>query len=172
MGQRSPYKDFETVVNAWALIPEAARPRLAITGSHGADPLAPLVARLGLEPWVTLSGWIPLDELHELFGTATALIDSTLATGFSMPTLEAMSAGLPVLLADTEVFREVGADSAAYFAAGSPPDLARAVVDLASSPTTRRELSERGRVRAAQFSWDRVASETLLSFARVLSPAH
>lgn len=169
IGQRSPYKDFETVVRAWALIPEARRPRLVITGSHGNDPLAPLVAELGLDQWVELRGWIETEDLHELFATATALIDSTLASGFSMPTLESMSVGLPVLLADTEVFREVGGSAADYFTAGDPASLARAVADLATDPARQQSLAALGLERAAGFSWDRVADQTLVSFDRALA---
>ena len=168
VGQRSPYKNFETVVRAWSHIPAESRPRLVITGSHGEDPLAPLVAQLGLEKWVELKSWVPIDELEQLFSTATALIDSTLATGFSMPTLEAMSVGLPVLLADTEVFREVGAGGADYFTAGDPVDLARAVTELAGDRARQLELAAAGVERSAQFSWERVAQETIASFDRAL----
>lgn len=171
IGQRSRYKDFPTVIRAWAEIPEAQRPRLVITGSHAEDPLRPLVVELGLENWVDLKSWVPTDELAQLFATATALIDSTLATGFSMPTLEAMAMGLPVLLADTEVFREVGADAADYFAAGDPVDLARAVVALGADADRRAELTRLGLSRTSQFSWARVADETLVSFRAALAQA-
>ena len=172
VGQRSPYKNLETVVRAWAHIPPESRPRLVVTGSHGDDPLAPIVAEHSLEQWVELKSWIPVEELHELFGTATALIDSTLASGFSMPTLEAMSVGLPVLLADTEVLREVGADAADYFTAGSPVDLARAVTALYSTPERRAALTALGRERASHFSWERVAVGTLETFRRALTAQH
>ncbi|MGL4340620.1 MAG: glycosyltransferase family 4 protein [Rhodoglobus sp.] len=168
IGQRSPYKDFPTIVRAWSEIPVKSRPRLVITGSFGDDPLTPLVRELGLEPWVDLRSWVSTEELGELFGTATALIDSTLATGFSLPTLEAMTIGLPVLLADTEIFREVGADAAEYFTAGSPAALARAVQRLAADPARRGALSAAGVQRASQFSWHTVATETLKSFAQAL----
>lgn len=171
IGQRSPYKDFETVVRAWALIPEGNRPRLVITGSHGDDPLVPLVEELGLQRWVDLKSWVPADELSELLASATALIDSTLATGFSLPTLEAMGIGLPVILADTEVFREVGADAADYFTAGDPADLARAVTSLASRPERQAELTRLGLSRASQFSWEKVAEQTLQSFRKALGTA-
>ena len=164
IGQRSPYKNFETVVRAWSHIPEAERPRLVITGSHGNDPLVPLVEGLGLGGSVELKSWVPTEELHELFGSATALIDSTLATGFSLPTLEAMMIGLPVLLADTEIFREVGAEAADYFTAGDPVDLARAVQELSSDAARQAKLTRLGLERSALFSWDRVARETIDSF--------
>ncbi|MEP6477797.1 MAG: glycosyltransferase family 1 protein [Rhodoglobus sp.] len=168
MGQRSPYKDFPTVVKAWAGIPEDRRPELVITGSFGDDPLVPLVKEMGLDRWVKLKSWVSNEELDALLAGATALIDSTLATGFSLPTLEAMGIGLPVLLADTEIFREVGADAADYFAPGNPRDLARAVQELAASPARQAQLTRRGLERAADFSWERVAAGTLESFERAL----
>jgi glycosyltransferase involved in cell wall biosynthesis len=172
IGQRSPYKNFETIVRAWAAIAEPERPRLVITGSHGTDPLIPLVDRLGLRQWVELKSWVPAEELDELYSTATALIDATLATGFSLPTLEAMMIGLPVLLADTEVFREVGADAAMYFAAGEPASLAKAVTYLAADIGRQDELARLGRARAREFSWERVAAETLVSFERAIAGGH
>ncbi|MEP6480435.1 MAG: glycosyltransferase family 1 protein [Rhodoglobus sp.] len=171
IGQRSPYKDLPTVVRAWSHIPAEQRPRLVITGSFGDDPLIPLVRELGLESWVELKSWIPTEELGELFSTATALIDPTLAAGFGMPAIEAMMIGLPVILSDTEVFREVGADAVDYFHAGDPVDLARAVVELASNPQRRKELSQLGLTRSTGFSWHKVANETLVSFDLAMSQA-
>lgn len=169
IGQRSPYKNFETVLRAWALMAHADRPRLVITGSHGDDPLIPLVDSLGLADSVELKSWVPTEELHELFATATALIDSTLATGFSLPTLEAMMIGLPVILADTEIFREVGADAADYFIAGDPVDLSRAVRTLRADPMRQSELAALGLTRSRHFSWNRVATETMASFDLALA---
>jgi glycosyltransferase involved in cell wall biosynthesis len=169
IGQRSPYKNFETVVRAWGQMTPESRPKLVITGSFGEDPLVPLVKDLGLQDSIELKSWVPTDELGELFATATALIDSTLATGFSLPTLEAMAIGLPVLLADTEIFREVGADSADYFRPGEPKDLARAVQALVADPRRQGELATLGRARSALFSWRKVAEETLISFDKALA---
>lgn len=168
VGQRSPYKGLETIVHAWAHIPADRRPRLVITGSHGKDPLVPLVRDLGLEDWVELKAWIPTEELNHLLATASALIDPTLAAGSSLPTLEAMNIGLPVLLADTPVFLEVGASAAEYFTARDPIDLARAVRQLIDNPERLAELSALGKERAKLFSWERVASETLDSFRKAL----
>ena len=169
VGQRSPYKDFPTIVRAWAAMRPEDRPRLVITGSHGTDPLIALVKDLRLEDSIELKGWIPVEELQDLFATATALIDSTLATGFSLPTLEAMMIDLPVLLADTEVFREVGAEAADYFTPGDPIDLARAVGQLLGDPKRQTELAALGHARSEQFSWHRVATETITSFEKALA---
>ena len=169
IGQRSPYKNFETVVRAWAAISPEQRPRLVVTGSVGDDPLIPLVAELGLEQSVDLKSWVSDEELHELFATATALIDPTLAGGSSLPTLEAMQIGLPTILADTPVLIEVGGDAADFYTAGDPDDLARAVLALAGSPARQAELADRGHARVDSYTWADVAEQTLATFRRALA---
>jgi glycosyltransferase involved in cell wall biosynthesis len=171
MGQRSPYKNFETVVRAWSLIEPSRRPRLIITGSHGDDPLAPLVAELDLAGSVELKGWVSTEDLAELQATATALIDATLATGFSLPALEAMKLGMPLILADTEILREVGGDAADYFTAGDPAALAGAVLALGADPRRQSELSRLGLQRVTNYSWEKVATETLESFRKAIDEA-
>jgi glycosyltransferase involved in cell wall biosynthesis len=168
-GQRSRYKNFETIVRAWAEIPREQRPQLVITGSIGADPLAPLVESLGLGQWIELKSWVSTEELSDLFATSTAFIDSTLAAGFGLPILEAMTVGLPTLLADTEIFREVGADAADFFAAGDQKSLAAAVVRLSGDRARQAELSRLGIARANSFSWRATAEATLASFEAALA---
>ena len=169
VGQRSPYKNFETVVRAWGAMTPESRPQLVITGSVGDDPLIPLVAELGLAESVHLRSWVPDDELHTLFATATALIDPTLAGGSSLPTLEAMQIGLPVVLADTPVLLEIGGDAADYYRAGDPADLARAVLELGANTDRQGELARRGHTRVDSYTWDVVARATLDSFEAALA---
>ena len=169
IGQRSPYKDFETVVRAWAHLPVQDRPTLVVTGSHGDDPLKPIVEELGLGDSVQLREWVSTDELRTLFGTATALIDSTIASGYSLPAVEAMAGGLPLIMADTRVFREVTGDAALYFEPGTPASLARAVEQLRADPPLASALAERGRGRVAGLSWPDIARRTVAVFDDVLA---
>lgn len=169
VGQRRPHKNFETLLRGLATIPETERPHLVVTGSYAEDPLEPLVAELGIGPWVDLKRWVDRDELEHLMATTTALVDASLMTGFSLPTLEAMMQGTPVLLADTPVFREVGGDAAAYFDPRDPAAIGRALAELAADPTRRDKMSAAGRAWVAQFSWNRVATETLESFRKALA---
>lgn len=169
IGQRSPYKDFETVVRAWAHLPVQHRPTLVVTGSHGDDPLKPIVAELGLGDSVQLREWVSTEELRTLFGTATALVDSTIASGYSLPAVEAMAGGLPLIMADTPVFREVTGDAALYFAAATPASLAQSVEQLRADPALASTLAERGRARVAGLSWPDIAKRTVAVFDEVLA---
>ena len=171
MGQRSPYKSFETVLGAWKMMLPSERPRLVITGSHGDDPLVSLVKELELSDSVELKGWIGDDELVQLLTTATALIEPTIAAGFGMPALEAMQQGLPVIISDIPVFREVAGPMAEYFAPANAQDLVRAVTLVSTDAPRRIAMSVGGPKWAATYSWQKCAEETLSSFRLALDSA-
>jgi glycosyltransferase involved in cell wall biosynthesis len=168
IGQRSPYKDFASIIHAWGLIPPTQRPQLIITGSHGKDPLTKIVRENNLEEWITLKTWVSDNELSELFEKATAIIDPTLAAGFGLPALEAMSVGLPTLVTDIDVFREVAGEASLYFPAHDSQALAQQVMLLDSNNQLRSELSNLGQQQAQKYSWNTTAELTLRSFTRAL----
>jgi alpha-1,3-rhamnosyl/mannosyltransferase len=171
MGNRRPHKNFDGLVRALALVDAAIRPHLVITGSRGDDPLLPIVRELQLEPWVDLRVWVPADELARLASTATALAVPSFAEGFGLPILEAMGSGLPVVISDLPVFREVASDAAIYFDPADLASIARAITRLVTEPDLRSQLRDAGIRRAGEFNWSRVASETLDGFRSALSVA-
>ncbi|MBD3926654.1 glycosyltransferase family 4 protein [Nocardioides cavernae] len=161
-GQRRPYKNWEGLIRALALVEESVRPRLVITGADpGEDPLRPVVDECGLSPWVDLRGWVDADELADLRTRARALAFPTLAEGFGLPVLEAMSIGLPVIASDLPVLREVGGDAALWFDPRDPGSIAGALRAVATDREAMLRASRAGLDQAAGFSWRRVAEETL-----------
>ena len=173
VGNRLPHKNFAGIVRAIAALPPAERPRLVVTGSRGDDPLRPLVEELGVEPWVDLRSWVPDDELADLYSRATALIVANFVDGFGLPILDAMLVGLPVLVSDIAVYREVAGDVAGYFDPTDIHSIAAALRRAVTDPAWLGDLATRGRAHAAQFSWTATATETLAAFQRVLDdPRH
>lgn len=168
MGNRRPHKNWGALIHAAALLPPAQRPRIVITGGRGEDPLAPLVTELGLAGTVELRGWVDDQEMRHLYSTASALAIPSYAEGFSLPTLEAMGAGLPVLLSDIRVHRDVGGDAARYFAPDDHAALAALLADVGGDADLRREMSDAGLARAATFTWHRTAVQTRQSFEKAL----
>ena len=169
MGNRRPHKNWGAIPRALALIPADRRPRAVITGGRGEDPLAPLVKELGLEDWVELRGWVDDDEVAELYSTATALAIPSLMEGFSLPTLEAMSAGVPALLSDMAVHRYVGGDAALYFPAEDAQALADVIDRVVRDTELQQQLTRAGFEQEKQFTWERSARETLTAFERALA---
>jgi glycosyltransferase involved in cell wall biosynthesis len=168
-GNRRPHKNFAGLIRALPLVDEDVRPRLVVTGSHGADPLREIVEELKLEPWVELKSWVSTEELEELYSHATALVIPSFCEGFSLPALEAMMAGLPALISDIPVHREVAGDAALYF----DPNNAASIAQVITTAVTDRPLMEdqtlRGYARAAEFSWNKTAVSTLESFRTALA---
>ncbi|TFD67300.1 glycosyltransferase family 4 protein [Cryobacterium ruanii] len=169
VGNRMPHKNFSTLLAALARLPESTRPHLVVTGSHGDDPLSPLVAELGLQRWVSLRGWLTPKELDALYSESTLFVFPTFFEGFGLPVLEAMAHGCPVLCSDIPVLHEVAGDAAGYVDAHDAARLAESIGELISSPDELARLTISGLARAAEFTWDRTAQQTLESFQRVLA---
>jgi glycosyltransferase involved in cell wall biosynthesis len=160
VGNRMPHKNFELLLEALASIPAERRPRLVITGSHGDDPLAPVVERLRLADVVELRGWLAPEELDRLYAESTALVFPTLFEGFGLPPLEAMARGCPVIVSDLPVMREVAGDAARYVDPTDAASIARAIDAVCADANLRTRMSAAGLARAAAFSWERTALAT------------
>ena len=75
--------------------------------------------------------------LECLYDRSSLLLAASLAEGFGLPLIEAASRGLPLLVRDIPVFREVAGDGALYFEAGGPESLARSIEDALEAAETR-----------------------------------
>jgi len=139
-------------LTAPALLPEKTRPHLMITGSHGDDPLTPLVIELGLQNWVTLCGWLTPEALDTLYAESTLLVFPTFFEGFGLPVLEAMARGCPVVCSDIPVLHEVAGDAAVYVDSRDAIRLAESIGGLLSWPEELARLAASGLARAAEFT--------------------
>ncbi len=113
-------------------------------------------------------GYIPVPDLAILFRHAHAFVTPSLYEGFGLPALEAMCCGCPVIASDQGALPEIVAYGGQVFAPGDIAGMARAVAEL----LCRRDMLERwrnsGLKRAADFSWERAARETLRVYHRVV----
>jgi glycosyltransferase involved in cell wall biosynthesis len=129
-------------------------PYLVITGLRGfsAENLEKLAGRQ-----VRFTGWVPREELYNLFRGARAFVYPSCFEGFGMPVLEAMAARIPVACSDIPPLREI-ADGCAFFF--NPRDLKqmRQAILRALEDTS---LVDAAQQRAAQFTWENAARATL-----------
>ena len=95
-----------------------------------------------------------------------AFVLPTHQEGFCIVVLEAMDAGIPCVVSDIPVFRWLLGDAGVLVPPDQPEQWAAALRAL--SPARRRELSERGRRRAADFHWPRVVGDYLAVYPKVL----
>jgi glycosyltransferase involved in cell wall biosynthesis len=109
-------------------------------------------------------GHVPDGELAELYRGALCVAYPSLYEGFGLPLLEAMACGAAVVTSRGSATEEV-ADGAAVLV--DPLDPASIATGLEEAISRRDELARLGRQRAASFSWDRVAEQTVEVYREV-----
>ena len=156
-----PHKNLDRLIRAYAR--RKRDWRLIIAGLRGffADALDGLIAELGVQDSVQLTGWIPREELLQLYARAQASVYPSTFEGFGMPVLEAMAAGIPVACSDIAPLREVAGDAALFFDPLSEDEIAGALERIVTDEALRGRLAEAGRERARSLTWERAARETL-----------
>lgn len=131
-----------------------------------------LVRELGLRDAVRFRHGLSVDKLADLLGSAEVACVPSLYEGFSLPTLEAMSCGTPLVVSDAGALPEVVGEPgvcADLVPAGDTAALTRALRDLLDDPARRERMGQAGRHRALTgFDWKLVAQATSAVYERAL----
>jgi glycosyltransferase involved in cell wall biosynthesis len=113
---------------------------------------APLAGR------VELLGYVTESEREALFAGARALILPSLDEGFGLPVLEAMSAGVPVVVSNRGSLPEVVGTSGMIVDPARPDDIAAALLPLIDDAEVAMRWGAAGLERARAFNWDSAAA--------------
>lgn len=165
-GSLYPHKNLMVVVQALQSLPGYT---LAISSARNVfvDQFMKQVENLGLSDRVKHLGRLSDDELLEWYQKSLALVQPSLSEGFGLTGVEAMAGGLPVIASDIPIFKEIYQDGCLFFDPKSTESFVKAVQKLENSD--REKIVERGQAVATQYSWDKMANETLAIY-RSLSP--
>jgi glycosyltransferase involved in cell wall biosynthesis len=171
VGNLQPRKNLVTLVRAYreALTRRPDLPeRLVIVGQEwfAAEELHRETEDLRRAGRVVFTGYVDDGALAGLMRRATAFAYPSVYEGFGLPPVEAMAAGTPALVADIPVTREVVGDAGLRLPATDSGAWADALLRLARDDIMRAVLVERGRKRAATFSWDASAASVLAALER------
>jgi alpha-1,3-rhamnosyl/mannosyltransferase len=163
VGTVSPRKNFVGTLRALAAIPATERVPLVVAGEFGwkFEPVLRAVRDLDLTEWVRFLGYVPPRDLPALYQLATLFAFPSLDEGFGLPILEAFAAGTAVVAADAGSIPEVAGDAAWLVPAEDTGAFASAVRTLLTDGARRAGLVERGRQRAAGFTWRATAQAYL-----------
>jgi glycosyltransferase involved in cell wall biosynthesis len=100
-------------------------------------------------------------DLATLYAQASVFAFLSEYEGFGLTPLEALAAGVPIVVLDTAIAREVYGPAAEYVAAGDIDGTAAALRRFLGSPGAGREQLARAPAVLARYSWDQAADETL-----------
>lgn len=165
VGQFDPRKNMDGLVQAFARAAERHTDlRLVIAGDLGklSSFLHEALDR-GHAPRdrVVLSGHVSEAELAALYAGAECLLHAALLEGFGLTPLESLAAGTPVVGFRAGAVVEVVGDAGLLVESDRPEALGEALVRYLDDGTLRERLRGGARRRAALFSWDRAARDTL-----------
>jgi len=117
---------------------------------------------------VVFSGFVSEEELKWLYAQAKAYVFPSLSEGFGLPGLEAMVNKTPLISSDKTCLKEIYADAALYFNPTDKISIAEAITAVINNPDIRNKLINKGLGRASQFSWQKMATETLDVYQQAL----
>lgn len=172
VGSAYPYKNLIKLIEAFGLVSHRGGDyQLVLAGDHErfGPALQARAAELDLEGKVLFPGRVSDAELAALYEGALAYTFVSVAEGFGLPGLEAMAAGVPVLAARATSLPEVYAGAALYVDPTDPDTIAIGLERIASDEELRTDLIQKGRERLKQFSWRKMAEQTLQVYREALA---
>jgi glycosyltransferase involved in cell wall biosynthesis len=161
-----PYKNYENVVLAISRLREAGYPvSLDIVGSHPhltsySNLISVLEALDNKQEYIHYHGSKTFKETLSFYHHADLFVFSSSCESFGQIITEAMASGLPIACSNMSSMAETLGDAAIYFDPFSSESLYKELQVLMDSPVLRTQIASQAYLNAAQYSWERCATET------------
>ena len=126
-----------------------------------------LISEYNLNDEIIRPGQLDIDDLSGFYNLATVYVQPSLYEGFGLPILEAMSCGTPVLSSNKASLIEVGGNAPVYFDPRNLEQFVKLLIDILQSRSLQDKLSRLGLKRAQEFSWEKVADETVKIYREI-----
>src|SRR3954451_262961 len=167
----SPMKGARVLLESVAKLRTERDVELVVVGRPKADgPVARAVDELGIADAVRFVTGLPDPALAELFGSAEVAVVPSLYEGFSIPAVEAMSCGTPLVASRGGALPEVVGDCGVLVEPGNPSDPAGALGSPLDDEPRRLALGTSGRRRVEdRFTWRATAAETAAVYAEAIA---
>lgn len=155
-GNFKPHKNVKRLVTAYCLLPENVRSRfrLMLVGGSEADvnELKVMIDGQGMSGRIVPVANVRHEDIFVFMRRAAIFVFPSLAEGFGIPPVEAMSAGIPVASSKAAPMPEVLGDAALYFDPQDPEEMASVMLKLLFDGKEREKLVELGYKRAGSFN--------------------
>lgn len=141
-----------------------AEVRLEIVGDNRTAPYVDidgLAEATGAGDRIARRAYLPEDQLAALYGCARAFVFLSEYEGFGLTPLEALSAGIPIVVLDTPVTREVYGAAALYIERPEPALIEAALERVLVDEAERARILAAARDTLARYSWRTCAEKVL-----------
>ncbi|SIR73327.1 Glycosyltransferase involved in cell wall bisynthesis [Haladaptatus litoreus] len=113
-------------------------------------------------------GFVSDEKLAWLYRNAAALAYPSLYEGFGLPIIEAMHVETPVITSNQGAMAEVAGNAALLTDPNDPDRIAECIERAINDESVSQKLARQGSSRAAEFTWDRTARETVEAYREVI----
>lgn len=175
VGTVEPRKNPEGVVHGFANAIESGVPRsedlnLYLVGPPGwwRGELAEFLEARKMTDRVRRLGFQPRRALAALYAGAEAFLFPSLAEGFGLPVVEAMSCGCPVVTSNRSALPEIVGAAGLLCDPDDEASIGSALAKVLRDRELAGDLGRLGRKRAAEFTWERTARMTVACYREVL----
>jgi glycosyltransferase involved in cell wall biosynthesis len=158
----SPVKGLPVLLRAVAKVATERDVRLTVVGKAAAGgPTERLIAELSLSDRVQFTSGLSDEDLAVLLASAEIAVVPSLYEGFSLPAVEHLASGTPLVASRAGALPEVTGDAAVLVTPGDAEELAAVLRRLHDRPAERAQLAELAWQRVQQrFAWPAVAHAT------------
>jgi glycosyltransferase involved in cell wall biosynthesis len=167
----SPVKGLPVLLRAVAKVATERDVRLTVVGKVAAGgPTMRLIAELSLADRVRFASGLSDDDLAGLLASAETAVVPSLYEGFSLPAVEHMASGTPLVASRAGALPEVTGDAAELVTPGDPEELAAVLRRLYDTPRERERLSRAAWLRVQErFAWPAVAQATADTYRQAIT---
>ncbi len=152
------YKNAALLFKAWSMLPADEKHTLSILCAGGKPELENELRTLAPDADVRIIRFTD-EDLRLAYAGAVALVYSSLYEGFSLPVIEAMACGCPVITCDRASLREVAGDAAIMVNPWDAAQVAQSIGTLLHDPEVRARCVTDGVRQAARFSYATMSAE-------------
>ena len=172
VGRPQPHKNLARLIEAFSLL-KKTNPELLLVLAGKKDKMydsfIETAKDLGVEDSVVFTGFVSEGQLKWLYKGCKAYVFPSLSEGFGLPGLEAMQHGAPVVSSNATCLPEIYGDAAYYFDPLDIHDMASSINTVINDTNIRNKLIKNGRKKAKEYSWERMAKQTLEVYKKALS---
>ncbi|MFM1797404.1 MAG: hypothetical protein RL733_1185 [Actinomycetota bacterium] len=157
MGSFMDYKNVEVLISSMKHLPNYQLELLSKISPERKHQLEKLISS---NTRVIFHNGVSEVDYHNILSNSVALVTGSRDEGFGIPLVESMSRGIPIVVSDIDIFREIGGDAAIYFDQESELDFVRAIKTL-ESESEWLARSAKCNLQSQNFSWTNSARSLL-----------
>src|SRR5579884_2753134 len=160
IGNAHPHKNVEGLIKAFLILRKNYQYLTLVLSGHD-HYFWERIKKENQQRDIIYTGYVSDREAICILKSAAVYVQPSFEEGFGIPLLEAFAVGTPVASSKTSSLPEVGGDGAIYFDPKDAQEMAKQLQKLLNDQKLRKTLTEKGRERYQQFSWKKMAKETL-----------